>query len=314
MVTPVTVIEAGPCPVVQVKTVETDGYEAVQLAFEAVAERKISKAELGHLKKGGAGAHRHLVEFRGFSRGRRRRAGHGRGVPAGRPDQGHRDRHRQGLRRHDQAAPLPPRPEDARLAQHPQAGLDRRVGDPVACLQGHEDGRAPRRQARHPGRAARARDRRREQPAARQGRRPGPEERHRRDQGGEGRMPSAKAPLLDCWRHVLEAGHARRRRVRRRGQAASRSRDRPRRAERAARGHARREEPWPRLGWPRQAVAPEGHGPRPRRHHARPALDRRWRRVPADDAHVRPEGQPQGQARSAARLRWLLTRKQERSL
>jgi large subunit ribosomal protein L3 len=65
--TPVTVIEAGPCPVVQVKTVETDGYEAVQLAFEAVAERKITKPELGHLKKAGVEAHRHLVEFRGRS-------------------------------------------------------------------------------------------------------------------------------------------------------------------------------------------------------------------------------------------------------
>jgi large subunit ribosomal protein L3 len=67
VVTPVTVIQAGPCPVVQVKSVETDGYEAVQLAFEPVADRKISKAELGHLKKGGTDAHRHLVEFRGHS-------------------------------------------------------------------------------------------------------------------------------------------------------------------------------------------------------------------------------------------------------
>jgi large subunit ribosomal protein L3 len=66
-VTPVTVIEAGPCPVVQVKTAETDGYEAVQLAFGAVAERKLSKGELGHLAKNGAGAHRHLVELRGPS-------------------------------------------------------------------------------------------------------------------------------------------------------------------------------------------------------------------------------------------------------
>ena len=65
VVTSVTVIEASPCPVVQVKTVETDGYEAVQLAFEPVAERKISKPELGHLKKAGVEAHRHLVEFRG---------------------------------------------------------------------------------------------------------------------------------------------------------------------------------------------------------------------------------------------------------
>jgi large subunit ribosomal protein L3 len=67
VVTPVTVIEAGPCPVVQVKTVEADGYEAVQLAFDAVPDRKLSKPELGHLKKNGVGAHRHLVEFRGQS-------------------------------------------------------------------------------------------------------------------------------------------------------------------------------------------------------------------------------------------------------
>jgi large subunit ribosomal protein L3 len=66
-VVPVTVVEAGPCPVIQVKTVETDGYEAVQLAFEPVAERKISRGELGHLAKAQAPAHRHLVEFRGAS-------------------------------------------------------------------------------------------------------------------------------------------------------------------------------------------------------------------------------------------------------
>jgi large subunit ribosomal protein L3 len=67
-VTPVTVIEAGPCPVVRVRTVDADGYEGVQLAFEPVAERKISKAEIGHLKaNGGLEPHRHLVEFRGPS-------------------------------------------------------------------------------------------------------------------------------------------------------------------------------------------------------------------------------------------------------
>ena len=66
-VSSVTVIEAGPCPVVQVKTQTTDGYDAVQLAFETVAERKITKGELGHLKKAGVEAHRHLVEFRGAS-------------------------------------------------------------------------------------------------------------------------------------------------------------------------------------------------------------------------------------------------------
>jgi len=63
----VTVIEAGPCPVVQVRTESADGYDAVQLAFGAIAERKLSKGELGHLQKAGAAAHRHLVEFRGAS-------------------------------------------------------------------------------------------------------------------------------------------------------------------------------------------------------------------------------------------------------
>ena len=61
----VTVIQAGPCPVVQVKSAPADGYDAVQLAYETVAPRKLTKGELGHLKKAGVGAHRHLAEFRG---------------------------------------------------------------------------------------------------------------------------------------------------------------------------------------------------------------------------------------------------------
>jgi large subunit ribosomal protein L3 len=67
-VTPVTVIEAEPCPVVEVKTVDTHGYDAVQLAYDPVVERKITRPELGHLKKNGVdGAFRHLVELRGQS-------------------------------------------------------------------------------------------------------------------------------------------------------------------------------------------------------------------------------------------------------
>jgi large subunit ribosomal protein L3 len=64
-VTPVTVIEAGPCPVVRVKTVDSDGYEAVQLAFDPVDEARVTKARLGQL--GEAGPHRQLAEFRGQS-------------------------------------------------------------------------------------------------------------------------------------------------------------------------------------------------------------------------------------------------------
>ena len=62
----VTVIEAGPCPVTLVRTVERDGYEAVQLAFEDCKDKHITKAELGHLKKAGLKhGKRHLVELRG---------------------------------------------------------------------------------------------------------------------------------------------------------------------------------------------------------------------------------------------------------
>jgi large subunit ribosomal protein L3 len=68
VVTPVTVIEAAPCPVVQVKTAAADGYDAVQIAFDGVPERKVTKPELGHLKKNNVeGAYRHLLELRGQS-------------------------------------------------------------------------------------------------------------------------------------------------------------------------------------------------------------------------------------------------------
>ena len=63
-VIPVTVVEAGPCTVTQKKTIETDGYEAVQLGFESVKESKLSKPEMGHLKKAGISAMRHLKEFK----------------------------------------------------------------------------------------------------------------------------------------------------------------------------------------------------------------------------------------------------------
>ena len=63
-VIPVTVIEAGPCVVVQKKTVEKDGYSAIQLGFQDVKENRITKPELGHLKKAGVAAKKHLKEFR----------------------------------------------------------------------------------------------------------------------------------------------------------------------------------------------------------------------------------------------------------
>lgn len=64
VVVPVTIIQAGPCYVTQVKTQDTDGYNAVQLGFEEVAERKLSKAERAHLQKAGTPLLRHLREIR----------------------------------------------------------------------------------------------------------------------------------------------------------------------------------------------------------------------------------------------------------
>ena len=63
-VTPVTVIEAGPCPVVAVRTAEADGYAAVQLAFGPVKEKKLTRPRAGHLKAAGVAPHRTLIEFR----------------------------------------------------------------------------------------------------------------------------------------------------------------------------------------------------------------------------------------------------------
>ena len=63
-VIPVTVIEAGPCVVTQKKTEEKDGYASVQLGFEDIKEKKLSKPELGHLKKAGTAFKKHLKEFR----------------------------------------------------------------------------------------------------------------------------------------------------------------------------------------------------------------------------------------------------------
>ncbi len=63
-VIPVTLIEAGPCVVAQKKTVENDGYAAIQLAYEDAKEKHLTKAELGHFKKAGVSPKKHLKEFR----------------------------------------------------------------------------------------------------------------------------------------------------------------------------------------------------------------------------------------------------------
>jgi len=61
---PVTVVQAGPCTVTQVKTKQTDGYAAIQVGYGAIKEKAINKPEMGHLAKAGAGPLRHLHEYR----------------------------------------------------------------------------------------------------------------------------------------------------------------------------------------------------------------------------------------------------------
>jgi len=63
-VVPVTVVQAGPCVVTQVRTPDNDGYSAVQLAFGAINPRKVNKPTAGHFAKSGAAPRRHLVELR----------------------------------------------------------------------------------------------------------------------------------------------------------------------------------------------------------------------------------------------------------
>ena len=63
---PCTVLEAGPCVVTQVKTVEKDGYNAVQLGFDDKKEKHSNKAEIGHFKKANTAPKRKVMEFTGF--------------------------------------------------------------------------------------------------------------------------------------------------------------------------------------------------------------------------------------------------------
>ena len=63
---PCTVIEVGPCVVTQVKTTETDGYNAIQLGFEDEKEKHLTQPEIGHFKKAGVTPKKHLAEFKGF--------------------------------------------------------------------------------------------------------------------------------------------------------------------------------------------------------------------------------------------------------
>ena len=150
---PVTVIQAGPCPVVSVRTTDADGYDAVQLAWDEVPGAQAHEAGARPPEEE---RRRPAPQARRDPRRARAHPGRDRdrrGLRARREGEGHRDLDRQGLPGDDQAAQLQPRPGLARLAQRARARLDRRVGDALARVQGHEDGRPDGRQADDAGRA-----------------------------------------------------------------------------------------------------------------------------------------------------------------
>jgi large subunit ribosomal protein L3 len=172
-VTPVTVIEAGPCPVVSVKTADVDGYDAVQVAYGEVVEDRLSKPKLGHLKKNQVGPHKHLVELRDFTG-----ATEGEAVTV------------------DLFEPGDKVKVSGVSIGKGFAGTIKRhnFGHAVARVQGDQDGRPPRRQAGDPDRIDRSRRRPAAEPAARQGRRAGPEERDRGGSGGDQAWRRLKHP------------------------------------------------------------------------------------------------------------------------
>ena len=177
-VAPVTVIEAGPCVVVQRRVAAKDGYEAVQLGFvDAKAAKRANKATRGHHEKAGVPPTRLLREFahrRGLDAQARRQGarGHLRGRGQGRRD---RDVQGEGVPGRHAAAQLRRRRRKPRLDVPPRSRIDRLVGVSVARVQGDARSRAhgkrprhgqepegdPRRQGQQPAHAPRRRSRRR---------------------------------------------------------------------------------------------------------------------------------------------------------
>ena len=294
-VTPVTVIEAGPCPVVAVRTPEADGYTAVQLAFGAVKEKKLTRPRAGHLKAAGVAPHRHA----GRVPGRRRAGTSATPSPWSRSSRASRSRsrrlQRQGLRRHDQAPPLPRGPVSHGSHNVRAPGSIGASATPSHVFKGTQDGGPDGLAAGHPARPARRRGRRRANLLLVEGAVPGAT-------GGiveirsDALMAAPTAPVITGGAKVkLDRG-----RVRTGAKRRARARGREGRAGRAPAGHVVDQDPRPRRGRARQAVAPEGHRPRPRRHHPGAALDRRRRRVRPASAQLHRQGQPQGAVEGAS--------------
>ena len=125
-----------PCPVTAVRDPERDGYAAVQLAHETDEDR-LSKAELGHLKKADAGAMRTVIEFRDEGEHQVGDVVTVEAVRARPEGEGLRGLGRQGVPGDDPPAQLPPRTGEPRLAQRPRTGFDRRQRGPGPRVQGN---------------------------------------------------------------------------------------------------------------------------------------------------------------------------------
>ena len=177
-VVPVTVVQAGPCVVTQVRTAEKDGYSAVQLAYGAIDPRKVNKPKSGHYAKAGVSPRRHIVELRTTDAGEYELGQEvtvetfAAGTPIdvtgktkGKGFAGVMKRHGfHGLKAQPRCR-----------AQAPLARLHRRLRHPGSRLQGHPDGRPDGWRALHRAEPHRPGGRHREQPAARQGRRSRPQ-------------------------------------------------------------------------------------------------------------------------------------------
>ena len=253
----VTVIEAGPCFVTAIRRAERDGYDAVQLAFGEISEKKLQKARRGHLQKAGVGNLRHLCEFRGeagelelgaevkvdavFEKGETVKVS---GVSKGKGFAGT-------IKRHNfHRGPVSHGSHNVRAP-----GLDRRLRRSRARVQGDPGTGPDGQQARD---AARARGRGRpggRQPAVRPRLGAGPQGQRRRDQ--EGRLMAApQAPFIGKKQGKLTLDESR---VRRELPRAARARGGARRAGRAPARHGVHQDARRGRHDRREGLAPEGH-------------------------------------------------------
>ena len=185
---PVTVIQAGPCLVVQRKTAETDGYEAVQIGLVEEKPAKVNQPQGGHFKKAGVAPVRRVEEFRVAATATTTQGGRrGESHDLRREGVGGRRRHEQGqgLSGRHEASWLPRRPGSPRLDVPPRAGLHRLVGLPVPGLPRHAGDRPDGRRAGDGEEPADRQDRRRAEPDLRARRRARLQDRVPGDPAGE---------------------------------------------------------------------------------------------------------------------------------